>query len=53
MHAGRFIDMGDTLRDSLTLLLQSIGTKLLITGVESKEELEKIEELGADYFIII
>ena len=53
MHAGQFIDMGDTLRDSLTLLLQSIGTKLLITGVESKEELEKIEELGADYFIII
>ena len=52
MHAGQFIDMGDTFRDSLTLLLQSIGTKLLITGVESKEELEKIEELGSDYFIV-
>ena len=52
MHIGQFLDMSDTLRDSLTLLLHSIGTKLLIGGLESQEQLEKLGKLGADYFII-
>jgi EAL domain-containing protein (putative c-di-GMP-specific phosphodiesterase class I) len=52
MHVGQFLDMSDVLRDSLTLLLSSIGTKLLIYGVESEEKLEKLGKLGTDYFII-
>lgn len=52
MHIGPFLDMSDTLRDSLTLLLRSIGTKLLISGVETQEDLEKLGERGNDYYVI-
>lgn len=52
MEIGQLLDMSDTLRDSLALLLESVGTRLLVGGVESREELEKLESLGIEYFVV-
>ena len=52
MEAGHLLDMSDTLRDSLALLLESVGTRLLVGGVESREELEKLESLGIEFFVV-
>ncbi|WP_353663127.1 LapD/MoxY N-terminal periplasmic domain-containing protein [Hydrogenimonas sp. SS33] len=52
MHAGRLLDMSDSLRESLLLLLRSVGIKLLIRSVESSEQLDALGDLGIEYYVI-
>jgi GGDEF domain-containing protein/EAL domain-containing protein (putative c-di-GMP-specific phosphodiesterase class I) len=48
----QYLDMSETLRDSLGLLLRSIGARLLVSGVQNPMELERLEETGGEYFVV-
>ena len=52
MHVAQLIDMGENFRESLAMLLGSLGTKLLVVGVSSPQELERLERLGIDFIVV-
>ncbi|WP_457597139.1 bifunctional diguanylate cyclase/phosphodiesterase [Hydrogenimonas sp.] len=52
MDVAQFLDMGDGLRNSLLLLLKSVGATLLIGGVSSPEELERLEKCGEGFVVV-
>ncbi|WP_456451681.1 bifunctional diguanylate cyclase/phosphodiesterase [Hydrogenimonas sp.] len=52
IDVAQFLDMSDALRNSLLLLLRSIGAKFLVSGVGSPEELEKLQSIGEDFLVV-
>ncbi|BBG66277.1 GGDEF and EAL domain proteins [Hydrogenimonas sp.] len=52
MGATRFLDMSDSFRESLMLLVKSVESLLYIENVESEELRAKIERLGCDVEVL-
>jgi diguanylate cyclase (GGDEF)-like protein len=51
IHAGQFADMSDTLRDTLALVLRSIGAKLIVVGAKEEHRRKSFAAKGGDGFI--
>lgn len=49
MEYGHLVDMGDNLRDSLFLLLRSVGVYLLVGGVDTSEKATRLDGFGIDW----